>query len=702
VQPLLEKALAVEGTDAVANEMAVTAQGVLAAAHVLAGRFTLVATNVPYLGRGKQDDTLKEYCERVHPAAKADLATCFVERCLTFCSEAGSVGLVTPQNWLFLGTYRALREQLLKKQSWSVVTRLGRNAFSDMNWWAANTALLVLTHLAPTHAQTFVGLDVSEQRYPATKADALRHSHTDHAEQMGQLKNPDSRIAAGARDSDLHLLSSFARPGKGSTTGDSPHYHRCHWELPALAAEMVPWLNSPTAGDLWSGRHLVLLVRVDDPGLSKEKGCWIRGQEAWGHAGIAVSKMNHLRPFLYAGEVFDDNIGVLCPADETLVPAILCYCESIEYARNIRSIDQKVNVTAATLAMVPFDPARWRAIGEERYPGGVPRPSSQDPTQWLFNGHPKGSEAPLQVAIARLLGYRWPRQTGSAFPDCPALGPDGLERHAEEDGIVCLAPLRGDVSAADRLRALLADAFGSKWSAAKQNELLAAVGYDGRSLDEWLREGFFEQHCALFHQRPFVWHVWDGLRNGFGALVNYHKLAAPGGEGRRTFEKLVFTYLGDWIDRQRADQKAGVEGADGRVAAAEHLKREFERILAGDPPYDLFVRWKPLPAQPIGWEPDIDDGVRLNVRPFVQAKPLGARGKNACILRVTPKIRWDKDRGKEPARPQQDFPWFWGWDGRAANFAGGKDFDGNRWNDLHYTRSVKLAARERAKGGTGG
>ena len=30
------------------------------------------------------------------------------------------------------------------------------------------------------------------------------------------------------------------------------------------------------------------------------------------------------------------------------------------------------------------------------------------------------------------------------------------------------------------------------------------------------------------------------------------------------------------------------------------------------------------------------------MRPFIAAKPLGARAKDACILRVTPKIKWDK------------------------------------------------------------
>jgi hypothetical protein len=286
--------------------------------------------------------------------------------------------------------------------------------------------------------------------------------------------------------------------------------------------------------------------------------------------------------------------------------------------------------------------------------------------------------------------------------DCPAVGPDGLEKHADDDGIVCLNATKGEAPAHERLTALLADAFGAEWSAAKLASLLAGAGYAGKSLDDWLRDGFFVQHCELFHQRPFVWHIWDGRRDGFHALVNYHRLAAPGGEGRRTLEKLIYSYLGDWIDRQRAEQKAGIEGADARLAHAEHLKAELIKILEGEPLYDIFVRWKPLHEQPIGWDPDINDGVRLNIRPFMTARTLNARGTNACILRATPKIKWDKDRGKEPTRDKADYPWFWGWDEASADFAGGAAFDGNRWNDLHYSRVFKQAARSRHCGKSGG
>jgi hypothetical protein len=128
----------------------------------------------------------------------------------------------------------------------------------------------------------------------------------------------------------------------------------------------------------------------------------------------------------------------------------------------------------------------------------------------------------------------------------------------------------------------------------------------------------------------------------------------------------------------------------------------MSETLKGEPPYDIFVRWKPLHEQAIGWEPDINDGVRMNIRPFMSARPLGARGANSCILRTTPKnVKWDKDRGKEPSREKADYPWFWGWDEATQDFAGAKNFDGNRWNDLHYTRAVKQAARDRQRAKAG-
>ena len=265
--------------------------------------------------------------------------------------------------------------------------------------------------------------------------------------------------------------------------------------------------------------------------------------------------------------------------------------------------------------------------------------------------------------------------------------------------------MHGEAPAAERLRALLAAAHGGQWSPANERELVEATGSAARDLDEWLRGDSFEQHCKLFHYRPFVWHIWDGRkRDGFSALVNYHKLAAGDGEGRRLLESLTYSYLGDWITRQKDGVRRGEEGAEDRLAAALELQKRLVAILEGEPPFDIFVRWKPLHEHAIGWEPDINDGVRLNIRPFLagdlpKSVCSNAR-KGAGILRWKPNIKWRKDRGKEPKRPKDEYPWFWSFDpddpDHQQDFLGGSEFNGNRWNDLHYTNDCKRKARKAA------
>jgi len=688
VLPLIEEALERERSEE-SRELAIAAQGVLAAFRILAGRFTLVATNVPYLGRGKQDPVLAKYCAEFHSDAKADLATCFVDRCLRFCQEGGSVALVTPQNWLFLTSYKKLRERLLKAVQWDFVARLGGNAFQTPMWYFP-IGLLGLTRRAPAPEHTFAGWDVGEAKTPEEKAHELLELQHKRALQAYQQSNPNSTISI---ESLAHLsqLGAYANAYFGSKPGQTERVVRAFWELSDYHSENWVFMEScPDGIRDYSGKSELCLSpqAAWSHGIS-EYG--VRGKEAWGKYGVIFSRMRDLPSGIYTQQFFDSNAYVIVPRSPEYMLPIYAFAKSSEFNAVARRYNQHLNITRELTEQLPFDLAHWQEVAAEKYPNGLPKPHSDDPTQWLFNGHPKGSDHPLQVAVARLVGYRWPRQTGSSFPDCPALDPDGLEAHADADGIVPLASIAGEASAADRLRALLADAYGGEWSAAKLRELLGSW----ETLEDWLRDGFFEEHCRIFHQRPFVWHIWDGRKDGFHALVNYHRLAAPNGEGRQTLEKLIYTYLGRWIERQQDQVKAGKEGADARLTAALHLKSELEKILAGEKPYDIFVRWKPLHQQPIGWEPDINDGVRLNIRPWLQTTlaPVTKPRKGACVLRVTPKINYGKDRGKEPHRPKEDYPWFWSWDERSDDFPGGAEFDGARWNDLHYSLAFKRRAR---------
>ncbi|MEQ1947402.1 MAG: N-6 DNA methylase [Bryobacteraceae bacterium] len=691
VAPLLEQALAVESANDESRELVIAAKGVLAASRLLAQKFTLVATNVPYLGRGKQNTDLREHCEEFHSDTKNDLATCFVDRCLNLTANGGSAVLVTPQSWLFLQRFEQMRRRLLASCQWNFVIRLGTRAFDAIGGEVVSVALLSFTHSIPEGEWAFHGADLEEETSAAAKATKLSATQLLPLVQRRQLSNPDARVVLEHVGTSA-FLGQFASSIEGLTTGDMDRFVRKFWERPSIDQGWEPFIQNVDSTEYYGGRTDILLWQN---GRGELRACpsahnfpseIMNGRRILGSAGLRVTQMGDFPCTLYTGEVFGKNAASIVPHDLENLAALWCFCTSDEFREAVGRIDQSLKTTNATFLKIPFDLTAWQQIARDTYPQGIPAPVASDETQWLFDGNPRTGDHPLQVAVARLVGYRWPRQSGSCFANCDALPADSLSECEDSDGIVCLSALSGRPPAAERIRGILATAFGWEWSA----ERLAALIGERCTLDDWLRDAFFAEHCSIFGNRPFVWHVWDGRKDGFHALVNYHRLVGPRGEGRKTLERLIYTSLGDWIKRQRDEVNEGSDGAEGRLTAALHLGQELEKILHGQgfpeskSGYDIFVRWKPIHEQPIGWEPDVNDGVRVNMRPWLYAKPYQASKKDASLLRVTPfKLPLGKSKGKEQLESTDGFPWY----------ASSQD----RTNDEHLTLEEKLAARERRK-----
>ncbi|MBW1967577.1 MAG: N-6 DNA methylase, partial [Deltaproteobacteria bacterium] len=579
---MLEQALSQEQNDDT-HEMGIVARGLAKATRILAGKYHWVITNVPYLARGKQVEKLKKFCERYHPAAKNDIATVFLERCLEFCQQHGVCSIVLPQNWLFLTTYRKFREKLLRNDTWHVVARLGPQAFQTP-MWDFNVQLLILSRGQAVRDRLFSqgpenrphrirGLDASTPRTAKEKAELLLTAEIQEAGQEKQLENPDA-VVVFQKLSGKILLSAYATINYGSKPGQTERVTKYFWELPLINAQKWQFLEStPSVESIFSGKEKICLS-LKEIKLQEINEFGIRSADIWGKSGIVISQMREMPYSLYFGYIFDNNTSVISPKKHAYLPAILSFLESGKYLEEIREINQKLDVAAHTMVKVPFDLDYWQKVAAEKYPSGLPKPYSDDPTQWIFHGHPCGSvvwdeekkwtargplrtdATVLQVAVARLLGYRWPAELDKKMElsdeqrdwveKCNAL----LE-YVDKDGIVCIPSVRGEEPATNRLREPLSVAFGPDWSPAREQELIKATGGNASNLDDWLRDHFFEQHCKLFCHRPFIWHIWDGRRrDGFHVLVNYHKLAAGNGKGRQLLENLTYSYLGDWITRQ--------------------------------------------------------------------------------------------------------------------------------------------------------
>lgn len=650
----------------------VRGQGVARAAHLLSEQYWFVLTNPPFLLLSKMNRTSQEFVAGHFPDAKKDLCMAFVDRCAEFTKAGGEFALVNPQNWLFLKVDLEFRVRMLTSHSWRVFLSLGNSSFQTPV--LPVICLLVFGKANPRQASQIFTADVSSGTSPADIAQRLSQMDIASfrlASQKEQLENPGSIVATTELTAGPQLRG-FASALMGCSAGDGPRFIRNLWEVGSLGRDWEYHQSTVSRSVPFSGKDEIIFWQ-QEAGVMAELAAsvrhlnhaaqnWLRGKPNWGKHGVAVSQMS-LEATLYQGQIYDCNCCAIVPHRQDDLPALWAYCSSGEFAKQVRHLNKTLKVSPGSLLDVPFERDRWQKVAENQYPEGLPEPHSDDPTQWLFRGDIPSSTDPLHVALARLLGYAWPDQLG-----------DGLCHLLDADGIVTLAPLVNQEGLTNRLRALLQAAYQSPapqrpkgapeveeprvWDETTLPRLLARAGSPGMSLEDWLRDKFFESHCKLFHQRPFLWHIWDGRKDGFHAIVNYHKLDG------RNLDRLTHVYLGEWIERQKAASDSGDRTADARIVAAQELQKKLELIRTGEPPYDIFVRWKSLAGQPMGWDPDLNDGVRMNIRPFVEAG----------ILRGKVNVNWNKDRGKDPK----------------PNVSGTVE----RHNDLHFTLAEKQTARE--------
>ncbi|WP_164817972.1 DNA methyltransferase [Sinorhizobium meliloti] len=681
IEPLLEKLLfRARHADPEVVEGVVAARGMADAATILTRQYTLQVTNVPFLGRGKQVTALSDYANRFYSFAKADLATIMLARIGRLAASGGSIAAVTPQNWLFLSQYRDLRRFILPRQQIDFVALLGEHGFESSAAAGAFTALIAMTASAPKAKNFYSGFDVHDCKSPYIKMDALRTRVCAHLNQNEQLSHEDSVISLSP-PSDGKPMRHYASALVGVSTADSPQYIRKFWEWKDKAGrweyfqstvESTCCFGGMTDSILWEGEAGKLARFAESvKHLNHNVQNWKRGKPNWGSRGVSISMMRDLEASIFTGERYDTNCCAIVPIDEADLPALWMYCSSDEFRRNVRKNNKNIKIEVGTILSSEFDIEKWRSVAAEQLNSRLPEAYSGDPIQWIFHGHPADADkgTVLHVALARLSGYRWPAESD------PDMRLSEESRNwivkastlplVDNDSLLGVPSVAGEKPLADRLRAYLAACFGPDWSDALERRLVAEadeildkkIARDG-SLEAWVRDRAFRQHCTLFSQRPFLWHISDGLKDGFSVFVHYHRF------DRAALRKLAYTLLGDWLARAKAENNAL------RYEKGRELQQILEKVLEGEKPYDIFVRWKSLAEQPLGWDPDLDDGVRQNIRPFVMA---------GVLTHDLSKILKDKDRGNDVSAA----PWY-------------SVFNGERRNDHHTTLAEKRAAREAA------
>lgn len=136
--------------------------------------YDAVIANPPYMGSSNMDKWLANWTKKHYPDSKRDLCTCFIERGFTLAKSCGYSAMVTMQSWMFLGSFEALREKMLKERSIASMAHLGTRAFDAIGGEVVATTATVFGGSpagAPASYLRLVDFDGE-----ATKEEAIREA----------------------------------------------------------------------------------------------------------------------------------------------------------------------------------------------------------------------------------------------------------------------------------------------------------------------------------------------------------------------------------------------------------------------------------------------------------------------------------------------------------------------------------------------
>lgn len=261
----------------------------------------------------------------------------------------------------------------------------------------------------------------------------------------------------------------------------------------------------------------------------------------------------------------------------------------------------------------------------------------------------------LSILVLRLLGHQWPREIVQHDP-APAW--------ADSDGIIPLTEGTSEPALVARVRARLSEDFGADRAGAVEREFLEITG---RPLAAWLSADFFKRHISLLKKRPIAWQLTSTAANNakrrgrgapesapaFSCLLYYHRLDGD------LLPKLRTHYIGP-LRMSLQTELGGLEKVKERSADQDARRIELEAKLEDLKTFDVRLGQvivegfaspvlneigakEPLDkrtsrdgrvrapetrdaflAQERRYDPDLNDGVRVNIAPLQRAGLLAA------------------------------------------------------------------------------
>jgi type II restriction/modification system DNA methylase subunit YeeA len=210
-------------------------------ADYLSPKYHVAIANPPYMGGKGMNGRLGAWIKDNYPDNKSDLFAAFVERIIAMVPEGGSLGMMTPFTWMFLGSYEKLRHSMLNHSIITTLVRPEYHAFFE-SAYVPICAFTLFRRELPKHRGAYIDLTnfYGAELQPLKTLEAIKFPTCGwfyRASSVDFNKIPGSPIAYWVSEavkkafSEGSRLGEITSPRKGLDTGENERFLRVWSEV---------------------------------------------------------------------------------------------------------------------------------------------------------------------------------------------------------------------------------------------------------------------------------------------------------------------------------------------------------------------------------------------------------------------------------------------------------------------------------------
>ena len=227
-------------------------------AYIMTQKYDVVVTNPPYMGARLLNDKLRQFMAEYYADAKIDTYAVFILRCLNLKNDFGYVGMMTPNTWLTINSYKKLRDIIVSQQLISSMILLSSDAFND-----AGVVLNSFVLHSNENKACFCDLQTYDEESLSKRFDDVSKNNISYRNVRVFLKLPNTVIDPSFSDRMISVISNnknvycVMRSDGQTKTGDNDKYLRMVWEVDnnKVGAEGQRWCLHAKGGSYrkWYG-----------------------------------------------------------------------------------------------------------------------------------------------------------------------------------------------------------------------------------------------------------------------------------------------------------------------------------------------------------------------------------------------------------------------------------------------------------------